>query len=56
MSDNLIIVCTQDELDKMIDSGEIKDEETSILKLSVLFDVLCEHYGVNPHWQPNDIY
>lgn len=54
MSD-IIILCTKDELVAMAERGEIASEG-NVLDLQALFDVLCEHYGVNPHWEPNDVY
>lgn len=52
---NTILVCTPDEILKMIQSGECKPE-TNVLPLNKAFEVLCEHYGVDPHWAPNDVY
>jgi len=54
MSD-IIILCTKDELVAMAERGEIADRG-NVLDLHALFEVLCEHYGVNPHWEPNDVY
>lgn len=55
MSNQTIIVCTPDEMLKMLDSGEITDD-VPCLTLTQVFEVMCDYYGVNPHWQPNDIY
>lgn len=53
--DDKIIICTKEELLAMHERGEV-GSEGSVIDLQVLFDVLCEHYGVNPHWEPNDVY
>jgi len=51
-----ILVCTEDELKALLDSGEVT-EETVPIPLSCLFDILLEHYGYDPHWPaPNDVY
>ena len=52
---NTIILCTKEELLAMADRGEI-DGEDPIITTEIVFDVLCEYYGVNPHWEPNDVY
>lgn len=50
-----IILCTKDEMLAMHQRGEIASEG-HVLDLQTLFEVLCEYYGVNPHWEPNDVY
>ena len=50
-----IILCTKEEMIAMHERGEIPDEG-HVVTVEVLFEVLCEHYGVNPHWEPNDVY
>ena len=52
---NTIIICTKDELDAMFMNGEASDEDC-VLSLNNLFEFLCEHYNVDPNWQPNDVY
>jgi hypothetical protein len=52
---NTIILCTEEELLAMFDRGEIDDEDR-IITTEIVFDVLCGHYGVNPNWEPNDVY
>jgi len=52
---NTIILCTEEMLLAVFDRGEI-DGEDRIITTEIIFDVLCEHYGVNPHWEPNDVY
>jgi hypothetical protein len=54
MSD-IIILCTKDELVAMCEQGEI-DGDARVITTEIVFDVLCEHYGVDPHWSPNDVY
>ena len=39
----------------MHERGEIEGDGY-VITTQGLFDVLCEHYGVNPHWEPNDVY
>ena len=53
--DETIIICTKDELIAMHERGEIKGDGY-VITTEGLFDVLCEYYGVNPHWEPNDVY
>ena len=55
MSNDPIIICTPDELTAMHRRGEVGDTGFCI-SLEALFEVLCEHYGVNPYWCPNDVY
>lgn len=50
-----VIICTQDELDAMVGSGIISEDDT-IASLSLLFDVLLEHYGYQPGFPTNDIH
>jgi hypothetical protein len=50
-----ILLCTADEILRLIRSGEC-NPETNVLPLSQAFEVLCEYYGVDPHWAPNDVY
>lgn len=52
---NPIIICTKDELLAMHQRGEISDEG-QVIDLQDLFEILCEYYGVNPNWEPNDVY
>lgn len=54
-SDSLVILCTKDELVKIIEAKEIS-QEGSVLSLTHLFDVLLEHYGYDTHWPTNDVY
>lgn len=54
MSDT-VIVCTPDELIDMHKRGEISSDG-AVITLPILFELLCEYYGVDPHWQPNDVY
>lgn len=54
MADPLII-CTADDMWQMLERGEITGEENSIT-LPELFEFLCDYYGTDPHWQPNDVY
>ena len=53
--DDSIIICTESELIAMHSRGEI-GPNGYVLEMKDLFEVICEHYGVNPHWQPNDVY
>ena len=53
--DETIIICTKDELIAMHERGEIEGDGY-VITTQGLFDVLCEYYGVNPHWEPNDVY
>jgi hypothetical protein len=53
--DDTIIICTPDEMRTMHERGEISSSG-QVITLPILFEVLCEHYGVNPHWSPNDVY
>lgn len=32
------------------------DADAIRIDLQQLFDVLCEYYGVDPYWSPNDVY
>lgn len=50
-----IIVCTKDELIAMHEAVEVNGDEV-VIGMDALFEVLCEHYGVDSHWQPNDVY
>lgn len=50
-----LIICTKEELQAMHQRGEIGDEGF-VITTEKLFEVLAEYYGVNPHWQPNDVY
>ena len=50
-----IVICTKDELIAMHERGEISGDGYAIT-MQGLFEVLCEHYGVDSHWQPNDVY
>ena len=52
---NIIILCTKDELVAMAERGELDGGER-VITTQIIFDVLCDHYGVNPHWEPNDVY
>jgi hypothetical protein len=54
MSDT-IIVCTPDELIAMHERDEISSSG-QVITLPILFEFLCDYYGVNPHWSPNDAY
>jgi|LakMenEpi13Sep09_1017268.scaffolds.fasta_scaffold14451_2 hypothetical protein len=54
MSDT-IIICTTEEMLAMHERGEISDQG-GVITLSILFEFLCDYYGVDPHWQPNDVY
>jgi hypothetical protein len=31
-------------------------ETGTCITLEGLFQVLCEYYGVSPHWSPTDVY
>jgi hypothetical protein len=53
--DETIIICTKDELIAMHKRGEIEGDGY-VITTEDLFDVLCDYYGVNPHWEPNDVY
>jgi hypothetical protein len=55
MADDTIIICTPDELLRMHSRGEV-GETGFCITLEALFEVLCECYGVNPHWNPTDVY
>lgn len=55
MTDETIIICTPEELVAMHARGEV-GETGLCIKLDALFEVLCEHYGTDPHWSPNDVY
>jgi hypothetical protein len=50
-----LIICTKEELLAMHKRGEIEGEGF-VITTEALFEVLAEYYGVNPHWQPNDVY
>jgi hypothetical protein len=50
-----VIICTIEELERMAKNKEI-DENGYILHLRDLFEVLCDYYGVDPYWTPNDVY
>lgn len=50
-----LIICTKEELLAMQQRGEIEGEDF-VITTEKLFEVLAEYYGVNPHWQPNDVY
>jgi hypothetical protein len=52
---NTILLATADEILALIRSGECKSE-TNVLPLEQAFEVLCDYYGVDPHWAPNDVY
>jgi hypothetical protein len=54
MSDT-IIICTPDEMIAMHERGEISSSG-QVITLPILFEFLCDYYGVNPHWSPNDVY
>lgn len=54
-SDPVVILCTEDELLKIIESQEVS-EDSAVLNLSTLFDVLLEHYGYDSYWPTNDVY
>jgi hypothetical protein len=54
-NDATIILCTVEELQAMHQRGEISDQGPCLV-LQDLFEVLCDHYGVQPHWSPSDIY
>jgi len=53
--DETIVICTKEELIVMHERGEIEGGGY-VITTENLFDVLCEYYGVNPHWEPNDVY
>lgn len=53
--DDTIIICTPDEMIAMHERGEISSSGR-VITLSVLFETLCDYYGVDSHWQPNDVY
>ena len=50
-----IILCTKDEMLAMAQRGEVP-EASQVLDLQTLFEILCKYYGVNPNWEPNDVY
>lgn len=50
-----IVVCTKEELLAMHKAGEIEGDGY-VIPMHALFEVLCEYYGVDSHWQPNDVY
>ena len=50
-----IIICTQDEMIALHERGEINSED-GVISLQVLFELLCDYYGTDSHWQPNDVY
>lgn len=50
-----VIICTQDELGALVDSGVISEDDT-IASLSLLFDVLLEYYGYQPGFPTNDVH
>jgi hypothetical protein len=54
MSNNYII-CTEDEVLRLVELAEA-DADAIRIDLQQLFDVLCEYYGVDPYWSPNDVY
>jgi hypothetical protein len=54
MSDT-IIICTPDEMITMHERGEISSLG-QVITLPILFEFLCDYYGVDSHWQPNDVY
>jgi hypothetical protein len=54
MSNNYII-CTEDEMLRLVELAEA-DADAIRIDLQQLFDVLCEYYGVDPYWSPNDVY
>lgn len=53
--EDTIIIATPDELLSMYDRGELK-ETGHCITLNELFEFLCDHYGVQSHWSPNDVY
>jgi hypothetical protein len=55
MDDSPIIICTEEELIAMHARGEI-GPNGYVLEMKSLFEVLCDHYHVDPHWSPNDVY
>jgi hypothetical protein len=54
MSDT-IIICTPEEMIAMHERGEISSSG-QVITLPILFEVLCDYYGVDSRWQPNDVY
>lgn len=53
---SFVIICTPDEIEKLLREGKIT-EETQELSLSVLLDILLEHYGYDCSWpKPSDVY
>jgi len=54
MSDS-VIICTSDEMIAMHERGEISNSGR-VITLPIVFEVLCDYYGVDPHWQTNDVY
>lgn len=55
MTDETIVICTKDELLAMHERGEV-GETGLCIDMKSLFEVLCDYYGTNPHWSPNDVY
>lgn len=57
MSDQaaFVIICTPDEIEKLLKEGKVT-EDTQEVSLSVLFDILLEHYGYDSCWpKPSDV-
>lgn len=50
-----IEIGTKEELQELFSKGLV-DEDCPTLTLDQVFEILCEHYGVDPHWAPNDVY
>lgn len=55
MDTETIVICTKDEMVAMHERGEVNGDGF-VIDMKVLFEVLCDYYGTDPHWQPNDVY
>ena len=55
MDTETIIICTKDELVAMHQRGEVEGDGY-VITTEALFEVLCDYYGTDSHWQPNDVY